>query len=136
MGITLEEIYQQTGLDMKYGPISARVNNKVEGMHFRVYNQMEVEFLDITSASGSRAYTRSLFFVLCKAAHDLFPECKVSIDIPVSNGYYVNLQIGRPVTLDDAGNIRRRMQEIIDAALPIHRFESTTEEAIQMFAEL
>ena len=136
MGITLEEIYQQTGLDMKYGPISARVNNKVEGMHFRVYNQMEVEFLDITSASGSRAYTRSLFFVLCKAAHDLFSECKVCIDIPVSNGYYVNLQIGRPVTLDDAGNIRRRMQEIIDAALPIHRFQSTTEEAIQMFADL
>jgi uridine kinase len=136
MGITLEGIYQQTGLDMKYGPISARVNNKVEGMHFRVYNQKEVEFLDITSSSGSRAYTRSLFFVLCKAAHDLFPECKVCIDIPVSNGYYVNLQIGRSVTLDDAGNIRRRMQEIIDAALPIHRFESTTEEAIQMFSEL
>ena len=136
MGATLEEVYQLTGIEMKYGPISAYVNNKVEGMHFRIYKQKEVEFLDITSASGSRSYTRSLFFVLCKAAHDLFADCKVSIDIPVSNGYYVNLQIGRPVTLDDAGNIRRRMQEIIDAALPIHRYETTTEEAIRMFKEL
>ena len=136
MGATLEEVYQLTGIGMKYGPISAYVNNKVEGMHFRIYKQKEVEFLDITSASGSRSYTRSLFFVLCKAAHDLFADCKVSIDIPVSNGYYVNLQIGRPVTLDDAGNIRRRMQEIIDAALPIHRYETTTEEAIRMFKEL
>ena len=136
LGCTLEEVYQLTGLEMKHGPISAHVNNKVEGMHFRLYKQKEIEFLDITSASGSRAYTRSLFFVLCKAAHSLFNPCKVSIDIPVSNGYYVNLNIGRPVTLDDAGAIRRRMQEIIDAAIPIHRHETTTEEAIRMFSDL
>ena len=136
VGATLEDVYQMSGLQMEHGPISAHVNNKVEGMHFRVYKQKEVEFLDITSSSGSRAYTRSLFFVLCKAAHDLYETCKVSIDIPVSNGYYVNLNIGRPVTLDDAGAIRRRMQEIIDAALPIHRHETTTEEAIKMFSIL
>ena len=135
IGSTLEEAYGQLGIEMAHGPISARVNNKVEGMHFRLYKQKEVEFLNITSASGSRAYTRSLFFVLCKAAHDLFTPCKVSIDIPVSNGYYVNLNIGRPVTLDDAGAIRRRMQEIINAAIPIHRHETTTEEAIRMFTE-
>ena len=136
LGSNLEDVYQKSGLNMKYGPISAHVNNKVEGMHFRIYKQKEVEFLDVTSSSGSRAYTRTLFFVLCKAAHDIFETCKVSIDIPVSNGYYVNLNIGRPVTLDDAGAIRRRMQEIIDAAMPIHRHETTTEEAIKMFSIL
>ena len=136
MGAKLEEAYRLTGLKMEHGPLSAHVNNKVEGMHFRVYNQKEVEFLDITSSSGLRAYTRTLFFVLCKAAHDLYKDCKVTIDIPVSNGYYVNLQIGRPVTLDDAGAIRRRMQDIINAALPIHRHETTTKEAITMFTEM
>ena len=136
VGSTLMDMYRQSGLEMEHGPINARVNNKVEGMHFRVYKQKEVEFLDITSSSGSRAYTRTLFFVLCKAVHDLFDPCKVAIDIPVSNGYYVNLNIGRPVTLDDAGAIRRKMQEIIDAALPIHRHETTTEEAIRLFDSL
>lgn len=134
-GCTLEDVYQQTGLTMTHGPISARVNNKVEGMHYRLYSPKEVEFLDITSPSGSRAYTRSLFFVLTKAAHELYADCKVSIDIPVSNGYYVDLQIGRPVTIDDAGMIRRRMQDIIARALPIHRYETTTDEAIRMFTE-
>ena len=136
MGSNLEDIYKLSGLKMEYGPISAHVNNKVEGMHYRAYKQKEVEFLDITSSSGSRAYTRSLFFILCKAAHELFKPCKVAIDIPVSNGYYVNLNIGRPVTLDDAGAIRRRMQEIIDAAMPIHRHETTTKEAIELFGSL
>lgn len=136
MGSQLEDIYQQINLQMAYPPVIARVNNKVEGMHYRVYKNSQVEFLDITSTSGQRAYTRSLFFVLCKAAHDLYSPCEVTIDIPVSNGYYVDLNIGRPVTLEDAGKIRQRMQEIINAAYPIHRHEATTEEAIKMFDDL
>ena len=135
IGSSLQEIYQQLGLQMPLPPVIARVNNKVEGMHFRMYKPKDVEFLDITSASGLRTYTRSLFFVLCKAAHDLWADCKVTIDIPVSNGYYVDLQLGRPVTLDDAGQLRRHMQEIIDAALPIHRHDTTTDEAISLFTQ-
>jgi uridine kinase len=140
MGARLEEVYQLSGVELEHGPISARVNNKVEGMHYRIYNQKEVEFLDITSPSGIRAYTRTLFFILCKAAHELFDKpngttCKVVIDIPISNGYYVDLQLGRPVTPDDVAAIRQKMQDIIDAAIPIHRFETTTEKAIEMFKE-
>ena len=133
VGSKLQEIFEASGLTMQHGPVVARINNKVEGMHYRVYNSKDVEFLDISSPSGLRTYSRSLFFVLCKAAHELFTPCKVTIDIPVSNGYYVDLQIGRPVTLDDVGQLRRRMQEIIDAALPIKRYETTTEEAIRLF---
>jgi len=136
MGSKLQEVYELLKLKMDYGPVTVKVNNKVEGMHYRVYNQKTVVFLDLKSSSGIRAYTRTLFFILAKAAHDLYPECKVAIDIPVSNGYYVNLLIGRAVTPDDVNDLRRRMQEIIDAALPIHRYETTTEEAIKMFGEM
>jgi len=120
---------------MEYGPISARVNNKVEGMHFRVYKQKKVEFLNLFDPSAMRAYTRTLFFILNKAAHDLWPLCTVVIDIPVSNGYYVDLRLDRPVTPDDVNALRQHMQEIISANLPIHRHETTTEEAIRMFRE-
>ena len=144
IGTTLSEIFSVSGLEMEYGPVSARVNNKVEGMHYRVYKQKDVEFLDMHTSSGIRAYTRSLFFVLSKAAHDLWPNCRLVIDIPVSNGYYVDIykeqgaggkeqESQDPITPDDVHALRKRMQEIIDAALPIHRFETTTEEAINMF---
>ena len=136
MGSKLKVVYEAAGLQLPHGPMAAHVNNKVEGMHYRIYNAKTVEFLDVTSPSGLRAYTRSLFFVLCKAVHDLYERAKVSIDIPVSNGYYVNLDIGRPVTLDDVGLIRSKMQSIIDAALPIHRYETLTEDAIKMFTIL
>ncbi|MBR1546033.1 MAG: nucleoside kinase [Prevotella sp.] len=135
IGSTLSDIFFQTGLEMPYGPINARVNNKIEGMHFRVYKPKEVEFLDMHDGSALRTYTRSLFFVLNKAAHELYPDCTVVIDIPVSNGYYVDLRLDRPVTTEDVDAIRQRMREIIDAAIPIHRHETTTEDAIRMFQE-
>ena len=135
VGSTLEEIFTQTGIQMEFGPITARVNNKVEGMHFRVYKQKEVEFLNIYDPSAIRAYTRTLFFILNKAAHELWPTCTVIIDIPVSNGYYVDLRLDQPVTPDDVNVLRQRMQEIIASDMPIHRHETTTEEAIRIFRE-
>ena len=136
IGSTLYEIYNVFNLKMYFGPVSAKVNNKVEGLDYRVFHNKDVEFLDLYSASGMRAYTRSLFMVLCKAVHDLYPKSKVVIDIPVSNGYYCNINIHREVTDSDIENIHRRMQTIVGEALPIQRYETTTEEAISMFRNL
>ena len=135
IGSTLFDIFSAFGLQMEYGPVSCKVNNKVEGLHYRVYNNKDVKFLDMTSPSGSRAYTRTLFFVLCKAVQDLYPAHDVIIDIPVSNGFYVDVRFGRPATDEDVDRIRQHMQEIIDAKMPIRRYMVPTEEAIALFEE-
>ena len=136
IGSTLSDIYKEINLQMPYGPVSAKVNNKVEGLHYRVYHNKDIEFLNLLTPSGIRTYTRSLFLVLCKAVHDLYPTSSVVIDIPVSNGYYCNLKLGHEITTEDVDRIRTRMQEIIDAKMPIQRYETTIEEAVKMFTEL
>ena len=136
IGSTLSDIYKEINLQMTYGPVSAKVNNKVEGLHYRVYHNKDVEFLNLLTPSGIRTYTRSLFMVLCKAVHDLYTGSQVVIDIPVSNGYYCNLQLGHEITAEDVDRIRTRMKEIVDAKMPIQRYETTTEEAVKMFTEL
>ena len=136
IGSTLFDIFSEIGLEMSHGPISCKVNNKVEGMHYRVYNSKDLEFLDMTSSSGSRAYTRTLFFVLCKAVKDIFPASPdVIIDIPVSNGFYVDVRLGKELTEEEVGKLRNRMQEIIDARMPIRRYMVPTEDAIALFQE-
>lgn len=136
MGSTLSDVFKEINLQMPYGPVSAKVNNKVEGLHYRLYHNKDVEYLDLHTQSGIRTYTRSLFLVLCKAVHDLYSRSEVIIDIPVSNGYYCNLKLGHAITAEDVNRIRTRMQEIVNAHLPIQRFETTTEEAIDMFSKL
>lgn len=135
VGSTLSEVFSASELKMDHGPVCARVNNKVQGMHYRLYNDKDVEFLDMRSGSGSRTYTRTLFFICCKAINDLYGNVEVRIDIPVSKGYYVHVKLGRDITAADVARIRCRMQEIIDADTPIRRRMVTAEEAIRLFSE-
>ena len=134
-GTSLIDIYRELGLNMPYGPVSGKVNNKVENLNFRVYYNKDVEFLDITSASGMRTYVRSLCFILVKAVDDLYPCGTISLEHPVSKGYFCKLHIDRTIGLDDVSRIKKRMQEIINEDLPITRYEQRTEDVIKIFQE-
>lgn len=135
MGFNLEEVYELLELKMPFGPTSAKVNNKVEGLHFVLFNDKDIEYLDITSPSGHRTYTRSVFFVLYKAAHDLFPDAMLRIENPVSNGYYCHIDLPGGITPEQVEQLKLRMQEIINDDLPFHRLTVHTDEAVKLFRD-
>ena len=135
IGISLLDIYSGFGLEMPYGPVSAKVNNKVESLTFRLYNNKDVEFQDIHCSSGMRTYVRSLCFVLCKAVEDLYPNGSIALEHPVSKGYYCQLKLDRTVGLDDVLRIKQRMKEIIAEDLPFNRFEKHTSEVVELFRQ-
>jgi uridine kinase len=132
-GSSLLDIYNGFNLAMPYGPVSAKVNNKVESLDFRVYYNKDIEFLDITSSSGMRTYVRSLFFILVKAVEELYPQGSISLEHPISKGYFCKLHIDRTIGLDDVQRIKQKMQEIIAADIPYTRTECHTEEVVRLF---
>lgn len=135
VGSTIFEIYQGLDLQLPYPVVSARVNNRSEGLGYRVFNNKDVEFLDVTDSSGMRVYIRSLSFVLCRAVHDLFPEGKVILQHPVSKGYFCELKLDRPVRLEDVAAVKKRMSELIAKDIPICRIGCHTTEAVRVFSE-
>ena len=132
-GTSLLEIYHSFNLNLPYGAVSARVNNKVENLSFKVYYNKDVEFLDFTSASGMRTYVRSICFILSKAIHDLYPSGSFSLEHTVSKGYFCQLQLGREIGLDDVQRIKKRMDEIIAADIHFIRHECKTDKVIEVF---
>ena len=135
LGCSLKEVYEQSGVTMNHGPVCASINNKVQGLNYRFYNSKDVELLDMTTADGMRTYTHTLFFVLAKAVEDIFPEGRLIIGAPICRGFYCELYIGRPIEPADVARIRQRMQEIVDADMPIHRIQCPIEDAIQIFRQ-
>ena len=132
---TLTEIYngfRPRGLGQV---TNARVNNVVRDMQYRIFHNKSIEFQDITSESGMRTYTRSLFFVLNKAVKDLYKGGSISVDSPVSNGYYCRLFIGHPVEEEDVEALTKEMKRLIDADLPFVPHEAPTEDAIRLFTK-
>ena len=144
-GASLLDVYQEFADDIKlrYPVVSAKVNNVSQGLKFRLFQNRDVEFMDASEGSGHRAYVRSLCFVLYKATQDVFPGSKLFIEHSLSRSYYCNFRPtpgpspreGRSVTDEMVKQIKARMQEIIDLDIPFRRTESTTEEAIRIFAE-
>ena len=135
IGSSLLDIYNDFNLEMPYGVVSAKVNNRTEGLNFRVYNNKDVEFMDVRESSGMRTYVGSLCFVLCKAVEEIFPDGRILLEHPISKGYFCNLKIGRPITLEDVSRIKQRMMEIIVEDIPYHRIECHTTEAVRLFSE-
>lgn len=130
---TLEEVYDALQLDLPYGPTNCLVNNRSEGLNYTINESSDIEFQDITTDSGLRTYTRSLFFVLYKAANDLYPGARLRIGMPVSGGYYCTLCIDEDITEETATRLRTKMQDIIKADLPFQRVSCHTNDAIELF---
>lgn len=133
-GTSLIKIYEKMNLNMPYKGIAARVNNEVVGLTFRVYQNKDIEFLDITSEDGMRMYVRSLTFVMMKAMHELFPGRVVRFENPISNGYYCRMET--ELTEREVDVIRERMRAIIDRDIRFKRVECHTTEAIEIFSKI
>ena len=133
-GVSLLEIYNEMGLDMPYGPIAARVNNETEGLGLRIYRHKDVEFIDMTSDDGMRMYVRSLTFIFMKAMNEMFPGEVVRFENAISRGYYCRATF--PVTEEQVGMLRERMQQIVESDIPFKRVECHTQDAIDVFEKI
>ncbi|MEG2946456.1 MAG: nucleoside kinase, partial [Bacteroidales bacterium] len=135
VGISLEEIYQRLNIHLPYLCVGAQVNNRAEGLKYRIYKPKDIEFLDISSSSGMRIYVRSLCFVLYMATDEVMPNCRLRIEHPISHGYYCEINHHQRISDEQLEQIKMRMQAIINADLPFIREETHTREAVKLFRE-
>ena len=137
-GVSLLEVFQAfPELEFPYPAVSAKVNNSSQGLKFRVWQNRDVEFVDVRDNSGFRAYVRSLCFVLYKATQDVFPDSRLYMEHPISRGYFCNFKKadGQPASEEDVRRIEERMRDIVNQDMPFHRTESVTEEAVRIFRD-
>jgi len=137
-GTYLRDIATGFEFDKPYDILAAKVNNVAQGLRFRVYHNLDVEFLDYRTYTGRNFYCRSLCFLLFKAVRDLFPESKLTIRRPISKGYYCAVDKGdsSPLTEADVDAVRERMAKIVEDDIPFRRHEARVEDAIKTFTAL
>lgn len=133
-GATLLEIYRSLHLDSPHPIVTAIVNNKSEGLDYRVYNTCDVEFIDTLNPSGMRAYIRSLSFVLYKAITELYPGTTLRIEHSIANGKYCLLNDNTaPLPTEKVTALRQRMAEIIEKDIPFKQHLAHTDEVVKIF---
>ena len=137
-GTSLLEIAGEFEFDKPYDILAAKVNNVAQGLRFRAYHSLDVEFLDYRTYIGRNVYSRSLCFLLYKGIKDIFPNCSLRIKRPISKGYYcvVDKGDGSSLAEADVDAVRARMMEVVDQDLVFRRHEVQVSEAIRKFTEL
>lgn len=137
-GSNLCEVLKSFKPGMPYPVLAAKVNNVVEGLRYRVFNNRDVEFIDYTSYAGRGVYCRSLCFLLAKACEDVFPGSRITMRRPISKGYFCELTKpdGSGTGASDIERIRNRMKEIVKAGTDFKRHEVKTAEAVKLFSGL
>ena len=138
-GTSLKDLYQQLALQMPYPVIAARVNYKVQSLNFLIYKPKDIEFIDATSESGYRCYIRTLDMVMACAVRELWPDCDLRIEHPISKGFYCTIRKSREetkvITPEVVQELKARMQAIIAEDRPIITEERQTKEVIRLFGE-
>ncbi|MDE5963270.1 MAG: nucleoside kinase, partial [Alistipes sp.] len=94
-----------------------------------------VRFIDITSFEGIRVYQRTAWFLLQKAVHDLYPECKLHIRHSIGpSGFYCEVEGFEEFDRTETDAIDKRMREIVAADLPIVRQKLLTSQVREIYA--
>ncbi len=134
-GTSLAQMLSEFDCKSPYPIVSAKVNNVSQGLKFKVYQNKDIEFIDVRESSGMRVYCRSLYFLLYKASCDLFPGSKLYIEHPISNGYFCHIRKAddTDITPDDILKLEVRMKDLVGKDLPFHRYDVQTERAIKEF---
>lgn len=131
-GASLLEIGQQIMPDKMSEIVVGKVNNRVAGLTARVYNNSDIEFSGIASPYGMRTYTRTLLFILSKAVGNLYKGVSVSVEAPISNGYYICLRHSHGRVVDSA-DVRKEMDKLIAQNLPFVQQRKPADEVIAMY---
>jgi len=139
-GTKLQQIYQQFALHIPFRPICAAVNNRLEGLTYKVFSRKEVEFLGLNTEAGRKVYMRSLSFVLYKAVEEICPQLGLRIEAPVSRGYLFTLHPltdvkPQPLSAEVVLQIKQRMQTIIQEGHRFHRLEERTSVVADLFRQ-
>lgn len=134
-GITIEEIYKGIKDELSYTVLAARVNNKIERLEHRLYNDCRVELLDMRTQEANLIYQNSLCLIYLKAIDDVLGKVDVDIENAINKGLYTEIKCSTPVTAKDIKKIENRMRQLVKADIPFVREKLTKEEAEAVFME-
>ena len=132
-GVSLAEIARDAG---KPDALVAKVDGELRDLATKLDRDARVEPLTFEQPEGREVYWHSSAHLLAQAVKQLFPEAKLAIGPPIDDGFYYDIDLGRPFAPEDLEKIEGRMRELAARDQPIERVEVPRDEAIRTYKEM
>ena len=113
--------------------LACKVHNEVKSLNYVIDRDCYIESIDATTSDGNRIYVRGLVFIMLKAFEELFPTQKFIVNYALGHSLFCEATTNFIFTDEDIIKIKKRMNEIIEADLPIEKKTLTLDEAMNLY---
>jgi threonyl-tRNA synthetase len=117
-GTTAGAAIQEAGLP-RSGPDAVVVvrdnGGALRDLSWTPADDAEVEAVAADTDAGRSVIRHSAAHVLAQAVQQVFPDAKLGIGPPITDGFYYDFDVARPFTPEDLADLEKRMAKIIKA---------------------
>jgi len=131
-GTTLAEVARARGESQA---LVALVDGVPTDLSARLERDATVRFLRFEDPQGRSVFWHSSAHLLAQAVKELFPHAKLAIGPPIEDGFYYDIDVGRPLEPEDLQRIEERMRELAARDQTIERVELPRAEAVRRYQE-
>ena len=115
----------------------AVVNGKIRELFKKVTKDCTLDFFTVRDDVGYKTYSRTVTMLFLKGIHDLYgagaaQECRV--ECAIGHGIYINPMGSLPASGESAGQIKARMQELVEEKAVFLKRSYPLEEAMELFS--
>ena len=111
------------------------VNGKLQELHKGI-REGRVKFITAADKPGMSAYQRSATLMMLKAFYEIVGAeriRKVSVDFSIGKGFFVDPEGDFQVTPQLLAQVKEKMKEYAEAAIPIYKRSVGTDDAVEEF---
>jgi threonyl-tRNA synthetase len=112
-GATVLDVATSIGARLAQAAIAGRVDGQLTDVDRHVVDGATIEIITDRSPEALDILRHSAAHVMAEAVKDTFPLAKFGIGPSIEDGFYYDIDIGRPFTPEDLEVIEERMRQIV-----------------------
>lgn len=136
---TVQQVAETIGAGLAKAAIAGKVDGKLVDTSFLISRDAKVQIITERDPEGLEVLRHSCAHLMAQAVQALFPGTQVTIGPVIEDGFYYDFattnSIARSFTPEDLTAIEKKMLEISNAGLSVHRKILDRKEAIQVFQQ-
>ena len=122
-GTTYGDVAKEYAGDYKYPIAVANHNLHYQELFQTIEENGELEFLDLSSATGHQTYMRTATLLFVKAVNDVLGMAKIDrlkLEFSMNTGYFFSYEGSERIDEEVISKITARMQEMVDSDLKLN----------------
>jgi len=109
--------------------VAARVGDELKDLAYELADGDVVEGVDVSSPDGRNILRHSTAHVMAQAVQEIFPDAKLGIGPPITDGFYYDFDVEEPFKPEDLEKVESRMRKIIKEGQKFDRRDISDEAA-------